>query len=44
MPLVMDKLDWLQGELVKAGNLTQPYDLGRWSTPRSARGAQARGM
>jgi hypothetical protein len=29
MPLVMDKLDWLQGELVKAGNLTQPYDLGR---------------
>jgi len=29
MPLVMDKLDWLQGELVKAGNLTQPYDLSR---------------
>jgi NitT/TauT family transport system substrate-binding protein len=29
MPLVMDKLDWLQGELVKAGNLAQPYDLGR---------------
>jgi len=29
MPLVMDKLDWLQGELVKAGNLSQPYDLAR---------------
>jgi len=29
MPLAMDKLDWLQGELIKAGNLAQPYDLGR---------------
>jgi NitT/TauT family transport system substrate-binding protein len=29
MPLVMDKLEWLQGELVKAGNLSQPYDLAR---------------
>ena len=29
MPLSMDKLEWLQGELVKAGNLTQPYDLAR---------------
>ena len=29
MPIVMDKLDWLQGELIKAGNLAQPYDLGR---------------
>jgi hypothetical protein len=29
MPLSMDKLEWLQGELIKAGNLAQPYDLGR---------------
>jgi NitT/TauT family transport system substrate-binding protein len=29
MPIVMDKLEWLQGELIKAGNLAQPYDLGR---------------
>jgi hypothetical protein len=29
MPLAMDKLEWLQGELVKAGNLSQPYDLSR---------------
>jgi NitT/TauT family transport system substrate-binding protein len=29
MPLVMDKLEWLQGELVKAGNLSQPSDLAR---------------
>ena len=29
MPIAMDKLEWLQGELIKAGNLAQPYDLGR---------------
>jgi hypothetical protein len=29
MPIVMDKLEWLQHELVKAGNLAQPYDLAR---------------
>jgi hypothetical protein len=29
MPIVMDKLAWLQEQLVKAGNLAQPYDLGR---------------
>jgi NitT/TauT family transport system substrate-binding protein len=29
MPISMDKLEWLQGELIKAGNLAQPYDLGR---------------
>jgi NitT/TauT family transport system substrate-binding protein len=29
MPIVMDKLEWLQNELVKAGNLAQPYDLAR---------------
>jgi NitT/TauT family transport system substrate-binding protein len=29
MPIVMDKLEWLQHELVKTGNLAQPYDLGR---------------
>jgi len=29
MPIAMDKLDWLQGELIKAGNLAQPYDLTR---------------
>ena len=29
MPIVMDKLTWLQEQLVKAGNLAQPYDLGR---------------
>jgi NitT/TauT family transport system substrate-binding protein len=29
MPIVMDKLEWLQHELVNAGNLAQPYDLAR---------------
>ena len=29
MPLDMNKLTWLQEQLVKAGNLAQPYDLGR---------------
>jgi hypothetical protein len=29
MPLDMNKLAWLQEQLVKAGNLAQPYDLGR---------------
>jgi NitT/TauT family transport system substrate-binding protein len=29
MPIVMDKLNWLQEQLLKAGNLAQPYDLGR---------------
>jgi ABC-type nitrate/sulfonate/bicarbonate transport system substrate-binding protein len=29
MPIVMDKLAWLQEQLVKAGNLSQPYDLDR---------------
>ena len=29
MPLVIDKLEWLQGELIKAGNLAQPYYIGR---------------
>ena len=29
MTIYMDKLEWLQDELVKAGNLTQRYDLRR---------------
>jgi len=29
MPIAMDKLEWLQGELIRAGNLAQPYDLAR---------------
>src|SRR5882672_3979330 len=29
MPLIMDKLEWLQGELVKSANRAQPYDRGR---------------
>jgi len=29
MPIALDKLDWLQGELVAAGNLAQKYDLAR---------------
>jgi ABC-type nitrate/sulfonate/bicarbonate transport system substrate-binding protein len=29
MPIAMDKLEWLQEFLVKAGNLAQPFDLGR---------------
>jgi NitT/TauT family transport system substrate-binding protein len=29
MPIVMDKLVWLQDQLLKAGNLPQPYDLSR---------------
>jgi NitT/TauT family transport system substrate-binding protein len=29
MPIVMDKLVWLQEQLLKAGNLPQPYDLAR---------------
>src|SRR5262249_59221247 len=29
MPIAMDKLEWLQGELITAGNLAQPYDLAR---------------
>jgi NitT/TauT family transport system substrate-binding protein len=29
MPIVMDKLEWLQDFLVKAGNLAQPFDLAR---------------
>jgi NitT/TauT family transport system substrate-binding protein len=33
MPIVMDKLDWLRGELIKAGNLAQPYDLARVVAP-----------
>jgi hypothetical protein len=28
-PHCADTLEWLQGELIKAGNLTQPYDLAR---------------
>jgi NitT/TauT family transport system substrate-binding protein len=29
MPIPMDKLDWLQDQLLAAGNLAQRYDLGR---------------
>ena len=29
MPIPMDKLAWLQDQLVAAGNLPQRYDLGR---------------
>jgi NitT/TauT family transport system substrate-binding protein len=29
MPISMDKLEWLQAQLIKAGNLAQTYDLGR---------------
>lgn len=29
MPIVLEKLAWLQGELVAAGNLPQKYDLAR---------------
>jgi NitT/TauT family transport system substrate-binding protein len=29
MPIVMDTLVWLQDQLLKAGNLPQPYDLAR---------------
>jgi NitT/TauT family transport system substrate-binding protein len=29
MPIVMDKFEWLQQELVKTGSLAQPYDLAR---------------
>jgi len=29
MPVSLDKLDWLQGELVAAGNIAQKYDVGR---------------
>jgi NitT/TauT family transport system substrate-binding protein len=33
MPISMEKLAWLQGELIKAGNLAQPYDLARIVAP-----------
>jgi NitT/TauT family transport system substrate-binding protein len=33
MPIAMDKLAWLQGELVAAGNLPQKYDLARIVAP-----------
>jgi NitT/TauT family transport system substrate-binding protein len=33
MPIVMEKLAWLQGELIKAGNVAQPYDLARIVAP-----------
>jgi NitT/TauT family transport system substrate-binding protein len=33
MRIAMDKLDWLRDELIKAGNLTQPYDLARVVAP-----------
>ncbi len=29
MPIAMEKLEWLQEQLVKAGNLPRPFDLGR---------------
>ena len=29
MPIPMDKLEWLQEQLVKAGNLSQPFDVSR---------------
>jgi hypothetical protein len=29
MPIDMDKLAWLQEQLIKAGNLSQPFDLAR---------------
>jgi len=44
MPIPMDKLEWLQDQLVAAGNLPQRYDLGRVvNTVLAGRGAQARG-
>jgi NitT/TauT family transport system substrate-binding protein len=33
MPISLEKLAWLQGELVKAGNLAQPYDPARVVAP-----------
>jgi len=29
MPIHMDKLEWLQDQLIKSGNLPQKYDLAR---------------
>lgn len=29
MSIAIDKLDWLQEQLVRAGNLSQPFDVGR---------------
>jgi NitT/TauT family transport system substrate-binding protein len=29
MPIALDKLEWLREQLIKAGNLSQPYDLAR---------------
>ena len=29
MPIPMDKLEWLQEQLIKAGNLSQPFDVSR---------------
>jgi ABC-type nitrate/sulfonate/bicarbonate transport system substrate-binding protein len=29
MPVALDKLEWLREQLIKAGNLSQPYDLAR---------------
>ncbi len=33
MPLPMDRLEWLEHELIKSGNLAQAYDLGRLVDP-----------
>src|SRR5262245_42436138 len=43
MPIPMDKLEWLQEQLVKAGNLSQPFDVNRGGQRRhSCAGARAR--
>jgi NitT/TauT family transport system substrate-binding protein len=33
IPLPLDKLKWLQGELIKAGNLKTPVDLAKITAP-----------
>jgi hypothetical protein len=37
MPVAMDKLEWLQQQLVKAGNLSQPFDVSRVVQRRCSR-------
>src|SRR6266851_4209413 len=42
MPLPMDRLEWLEHELIKSGNLAQAYDLGRLVDPALRAEALAR--
>jgi NitT/TauT family transport system substrate-binding protein len=42
MPLPMDRLEWLEHELIKSGNLAQAYDLGRLIDPAVRAEALAR--